>query len=154
MALKDVLAWLQDAEPATPATPPQRMGLQPKPSIHAGCTPATPATPHPDVSEAANDAAPTQAPGADRWCWPHSDAMNSAELESFAARLARFVSTGMRAGAAESLADRLVKRDRDADDRVSCAECRHGRSTRCPDGAPLPRDVLHRCDGFSEGTTG
>jgi len=58
-------------------------------------------------------------------CWPNSTAMNGAELDTFTARLARFTTKGLSAPDAESLADKLVIRDRDTDDRVLCLECRH-----------------------------
>ena len=61
----------------------------------------------------------------DRWCWPHSTAMNGAELDLLAARLARFTDKGVSQGDAEALADKLVIRDRDSDDRALCLECRH-----------------------------
>lgn len=48
----------------------------------------------------------------DRWCWPHSYAMNTEEIDTFAQRLAAFTSLGMNLNDAEALADRLVIRDR------------------------------------------
>lgn len=39
--------------------------------------------------QAANDPAAAM-PDLDRWCWPHSAAMNGAEIDTFTARLARF----------------------------------------------------------------
>ena len=48
----------------------------------------------------------------DRWCWPHSSAMSTAEIDAFTARLARFT-------------DKLVTRDRDNDSRQLCLECAH-----------------------------
>lgn len=51
--------------------------------------------------------------------------------------------------AAESQAEQLRLRDLDGDDRRLCAECHHGRSSRCPDGEPLP-GVLQRCPAFKE----
>lgn len=90
---------------------------------------------------------------ADRWCWPHSEAMNTAELAALAARRDRLMRWGWSADDAEALADRLTLNARDThDDRRSCADCRHGRLHRCPDGAPLPADLLHRCGGFGEHT--
>ena len=59
---------------------------------------------------------------------------------------------------AETLAERLVRRDREVDDRVSCTDCRHYRPGRCGNhnAAGLQsRDVGHdlaamlqRCPGF------
>lgn len=36
--------------------------------------------------------APT--PDPDRWCWPHSPAINTSEIDTFTARLARFTDKG------------------------------------------------------------
>jgi len=104
----------------------------------------------------------------DRWCYPDSTAMNGAELDLLAARLARFTDKGVSQGDAESLADKLVIRDRDSDDRALCLECRHmagyGRASwRCGNwqaagvaisqrDSQLPGDLvfqLQRCPGFA-----
>jgi len=61
----------------------------------------------------------------DRWCWPHGAAMNTAEIDTFTARLARFTDKGMPLDDAEALADKLVMRDRDDDHRRLCLECAH-----------------------------
>jgi hypothetical protein len=61
----------------------------------------------------------------DRWCWPHSPAMNSAEIEIFLTRQSRFVSLGLELEDAEKLADKLVFRDRHLEDRKFCFECCH-----------------------------
>ena len=112
---------------------------------------------------AANDAAPDP----DRWCWPASDAMNTAELETFTTRLARFTAKGMTIADGEVLADKLVIRDREHDNRHSCIECTHlagaggwrcgnwqsaGVANRARD-AQLPTDLvnlLQRCNGFKD----
>ena len=44
----------------------------------------------------------------DRWCWPHTIAMNSAEINTFKARLARFTDKGLTLEDADELADKLV----------------------------------------------
>jgi hypothetical protein len=112
---------------------------------------------------AANDPAPDP----DRWCWPHSTAMNTAELDLFAARLERFTDKGVIQIEAEGLADKLAYRDRDSDDRRLCLECTHlagyGQSSwRCANwqaagvaikarDAKLPVELtrkLQRCGGF------
>jgi len=104
----------------------------------------------------------------DRWCYPDSTAMNGAELDLLAARLARFTDKGVSQGDAESLADKLVIRDRDSDDRALCLECRHmagygPASWRCGNwqaagvaisqrASQLPGDLvfqLQRCPGFA-----
>ena len=104
---------------------------------------------------------------ADVGCWPASAAMTGREIDTFTMRLSRFTGKGVTADDAERLADKLVIRDREKDDRRLCLECLHlggyGRqSWRC--GAwqaagvairQLPADLvlqLQRCNGFSEGT--
>ena len=117
---------------------------------------------------AANDSTPDP----DRWCWPHSDAMNTGEIDTLTGRLARFTDKGLELDGAELLAellaDKLVKRDRDLDDRRMCLECAHlaGEKSRvwgCANArraglaaisqiAPLAAALVHqlqRCDGFS-----
>ena len=117
---------------------------------------------------AANDPAlVTQDP--DRWCWPHSQAMNTSEIETFTARLARFTDKGLSLDDGEALADKLVQRDRESDDRRLCLECFHlsgqsGKALDCRNWqvakvASRARDAqlsaalvcqLQRCDGFKE----
>lgn len=105
---------------------------------------------------------------ADRWCWPKSSAMNGAEIDTFAVRLHKFTDKGLPRADGELLADKLVVRDRDQDDRQVCLECRHfaghgADSWRCGNwqaagvairsrDAQLPTDLvvqLQRCDGFT-----
>ena len=111
---------------------------------------------------AANDPAPDP----DRWCWPHSSAWNTSEIELFNRRAALFVRRGASDTEAERLADALVQRDRDEDDRHTCMECRHlqghapwrcgnwqaaGVAVRAGD-AGLARSMamqLQRCPGFA-----
>ena len=116
-----------------------------------------------------HDSSITLAEDADRWCWPNSSAMNSAEIDTFALRLARFTDKGLSLEDAEALADKLMARDRDLDDRRICMECRHlsdfgHGSWRCGNwkaarvaihsrDAYLAADLvvqLERCDGFTE----
>jgi len=104
----------------------------------------------------------------ERWCWPHSSAMNGAEIDTFAARLHKFADKGLARNDGETLADKLVLRDRDQDDRRVCLECKHfaghgAVSWRCGNWqtagvairsrvAQLPADLvvqLQRCDGFT-----
>jgi len=100
----------------------------------------------------------------DRWCWPHSVSMSGPEIEKFTARLERFNYFGIYGGVAEILADRLVVRDREDDDRSLCLECAHlrrvlscvnsrnaGISIQHSD-SKLPSDFviqLQRCPGFN-----
>lgn len=107
----------------------------------------------------------------DCWCYPYSTAMNGNEIDLFTARLHRFTDKGLTRTDGEALADTLVNRDREADDRRSCLECRHlsgfgHTSWRCgnwqaagvairPRDTQLPADLvlqLQRCDGFATAT--
>ena len=108
---------------------------------------------------------------ADVGCWPASAAMTGREIDTFTMRLSRFTGKGVTADDAERLADKLVIRDREKDDRRLCLECLHlggygagswrcgawrgaGVAIRARDNQ-LPADfvsLLQRCDGFSEGT--
>jgi hypothetical protein len=103
----------------------------------------------------------------DRWCCPHSSAMNGAEIDTFAARQYRFTYRGLPRAQADALADKLAVRDREHDDRRVCLECKNlagyapaswrcgnwqnaGIATRSSD-SQLPADFavhLQRCDGF------
>ena len=113
-------------------------------------------------------AANEPAPDLDRFCWPHSTAMTGREIDTFMARLSGFTDKGIRFNDGEALADKLVTRDRETDDRRVCLECRHftgdgAASWRCgnwqaagiplhPHKAQLPADLvvqLQRCDGFT-----
>jgi len=105
----------------------------------------------------------TEMHGSDRLAWPYSTAMNDAELETFAARLVRFTDRGLILADGELLADKLVIRDREGDDRRVCLECLHLQHGRCGDwqvagvairsrDAQLSPDLvlqLQRCDGFA-----
>ena len=121
------------------------------------------------VQKAGGDPAAANAPDAnpDRWCYPYSAAMTGRAIDTFTARLARFTDKGAALDMAESLADKLVIRDRDKDDRRICLECSHlagyAKSWRCGNwqragiaiqsrDAGLPGDLVHllqRCDGFT-----
>jgi hypothetical protein len=104
---------------------------------------------------------PTEPPNPDRYCWPHSPAMNTHELDLMAQRLERFTAKGLSYTDAEGLADSLMQRDRDGDDRRTCWECAHLRgyhTQRCSNHtqAGMPPDglavavvaLLKRCSGF------
>ena len=114
---------------------------------------------------AANDPAPDP----DRWAWPHSQAMTGREIDTFTVRLHFFTGRGLVAHDAERLADKLVTRDRESDDRRLCLECLHlaghgATSWRCANwqragiatqarDAGLPGDLvrkLQHCSGFKE----
>ncbi|WP_062469499.1 hypothetical protein [Variovorax boronicumulans] len=99
----------------------------------------------------------------DRDCWPASDAMTGVEIDRFTARLARFTDNGLPLVEAEALADRLVIRDRDGDDRRLCLECAHLSGRRCGAwqhaavGEPVVSTallaLLQRCPAFDSGRT-
>lgn len=154
---------LRGAATATPATFATHSPYTP-PTV---ATVATVAVAKPE-KVAANDPAPDP----DRWCWPHSTAMTGREIDLFTARLARFTDKGVIHGEAESLADKLVIRDRETDDRRLCLECTHlhgygATSWRCGNwqaakvahrarDAQLPADLvlnLQRCDGLTNACT-
>lgn len=105
----------------------------------------------------------------DRWCWPQSSAMNGAEIDTFVARLHKFTGKGLACNDGETLADKLLLRDREQDDRRVCLECWHfaghgAGSWRCCNwqaagvaihsrDAQLPAILvvqLQRCDGFTD----
>lgn len=102
----------------------------------------------------------------DSYCWPHSTAMNAAEIELFGKRKQLFLAKGLDEDAADALADKLVGRDRDRDDRRVCLECSNLKGfsrLRCSnwrvadlciseDNTSVGMDfaaLLQRCDGFS-----
>lgn len=99
----------------------------------------------------------------DRHSWPHTTAMNTAEIGAFTERLHLFTRHGLDYTEAETLADGLVARDRDQDDRRLCLECLHLRgcdtSWTCNQWrraglavSGVPAEVvklLQRCEGFN-----
>ncbi|VTU20132.1 hypothetical protein SRS16CHR_02581 [Variovorax sp. SRS16] len=97
----------------------------------------------------------------DRWCWPHSDAMTGAEIDRMQTRIAIFDRRGFRHDDAEALADKLVLRDREGDDRRICLECsklQRGMVCSVPAAAGAGRAVaplvrlLQRCPAFEVAT--
>lgn len=113
-----------------------------------------------DESAAANDSKPDP----DRWGWPHSSAMNGGEIYTFTGRLHQFTRRGLAETEAESIADKLVIRDLESDDRRLCLECLHlksGAGLGCCNqwrsaglgAAGVPAELvrqLQRCDSFKE----
>lgn len=82
------------------------------------------------------------------------------EAEALAAdRRARLMRWGWPEADAEALAVRLARRDREADPRVSCTDCRHFKPGRCgnhrnanlqaPDVGRDLAGTLQHCPGFS-----
>ena len=86
-------------------------------------------------------------------------AWSDADTARFDDRRARLLRWGWPEPEAEKLADRLVRRDREADPRVICAECQHFRPGHCGNhrraglqSAEVGRDLaalLQRCPGFN-----
>jgi len=78
---------------------------------------------------------PAELSDPDRWCWPHSSAMTGLEIDTMVERTALFNRRGLPALQADLLADKLVTRDREGDDRRLCLECTHlrraGGAMRC-----------------------
>lgn len=125
------MSWLarlkNQKAPDTHATKPTKPPEQADGAGFVGFV-AYPPTPFQKIEAseaAANDATTTPAADPDRWCWPHSTAMNGQEIDTFTARLASFTNKGLSLADAERTADRLVIRDREGDDRALCLECTH-----------------------------
>lgn len=76
------------------------------------------------------------------------------EMARLQSRQARFKASGVGEIAAQAVAWRLIERDRDRDDRRSCAECRHQSYEHCRKGlfpvGGFGIEILHRCRGFTE----
>ncbi|WHZ12086.1 MAG: hypothetical protein OJF60_002527 [Burkholderiaceae bacterium] len=108
--------------------------------------------------EGVNDAELAKPADSDRDCWPNGPAMNTGEIERLEARVELFRRRGLSADLAAAMADKLVKRDREGDDRVLCLECSNLRGRRCTawEQAGITPDVrdlltrLQRCPGFAE----
>lgn len=87
-------------------------------------------------------------------------AWTDADIARFNKRRAQLIRWGWTEADAEKLSDLLVQCDRDADDRVSCADCRHYRPGHCGNHRraglktlDVGRDLaatLQRCPGFAE----
>ena len=100
----------------------------------------------------ANSSPAESGPDLSAVAWTESD------IDRFLARRARLLRWGWPEPEAEALADRLVRRDRELDARMSCTDCQHYRPARCGNhrraGLSTPdvgRDLaamLQRCPGF------
>jgi len=85
-------------------------------------------------------------------------AWTASEIARFLKRRTKLVRWGWAALDAEGLAERLVLRDRDQDERVNCTDCGHFQPGRCGNhtcaglsASALSRDfasLLQRCAGF------
>jgi hypothetical protein len=88
---------------------------------------------------------------AGQWCrsgWVWSEI----ETQTFLVRMVQFHALGLPEALAEKLADHLVARDRDGDDRHLCVECRHCRpGLRCAKQFAVLEE-LQRCDHFATAT--
>jgi len=118
---------IREVATATPATVVTDAG-QEVPSVARVATVAVASLSRQQIEaseSAANDTTTAPATDPDRWCWPHSEAMNGREIDTFTMRLSRFTDRGLSLADAEQQADRLVIRDRDGDDRGLCLECAH-----------------------------
>ena len=92
----------------------------------------------------------------------HAGGWDDAEIARFVALVALFMRRGINATDADDLAERLTLRDREADDRVICAECSHYRVGRCGNhrraglsGPDVGRDLavmFQRCPAFKGNT--
>lgn len=90
----------------------------------------------------------------------YSAAWTDVDISRFLDRHARLLRWGWPEPEAVKLADRLARRDRERDDRVTCSDCLHYRPGRCDNhrqaaltAASIGKDwatLLQRCDGFSE----
>ncbi len=157
------MKWLQRLKSATTtntdATKPTEPGFVGSVACPVAPSEKFSASQQPPANEASADP--------DRWCWPHGPAMSTTEIDTFTARLARFTDKGLPLANAEALADGLVKRDREMDDRRLCLECVHlqggtgrwrcgkavaaGVGLRAADGQ-IPSDLAHQqqhCAGFT-----
>ena len=190
MSLKSLMEHLQSRSADTPDTYEKIMGYPRKSPNDAGCTLDTSdtlrlnitreisqvrrleKTPGPLASLVQYVLEDVQRPGIaepanalakhfDRWCWPNSSAMNTSEIEVFTQRAHQFNQRGLAQHDAEKLADQLVSRDREGDDRRLCLECEHfgrPRAWRCQQwqraglGAKeVPAELiqqLQRCQAF------
>lgn len=86
-------------------------------------------------------------------------AWTAEDIAAYFDRRARLLRWGWSEADAEGLAERLVKADRDHDERVSCTDCRHYRPGRCGNHGraglatvDVGRDMvtlLQRCPGYA-----
>ncbi len=97
----------------------------------------------------------------ERDTWPYTPEMNAREVSAFKVRQALFTDKGVNHDKTERLADRLIRRDREGDDRRLCLECTHLQGAgrwRCGNWiqADVARDglardlvlMLQRCPGY------
>lgn len=81
--------------------------------------------------------------------WPATAPWSDIEIRRFLKRVGLFERRGLPTNDAEALADSLVLRDRDRDDRRCCVECDSlQQSGTCFRSLPISRTQLVRCFGF------
>ena len=93
--------------------------------------------------ETANDV-----PDPDRWCWPHSGAMNGAELAVMSVRIERYSRRGIEEAHAERLADLMKDCDRQSCGLRLCLDC-----TQLVGNGPW-RCLSHRTSGVARDLPG
>jgi hypothetical protein len=162
------MSWLDrlknENTPGTHATKPTKPNSRDEKAGFVGFV----AYPHAHIqkSQAADEGGiNTDSTTQDAYCWPRSDACNGSELATMATRLERFARIGMDVDQAEKLADKLLTRDRESDDRNACVECSslnggtggwrcmalRQRGARDP-GLPMDYvSMLTRCPSFTDG---
>ena len=137
------------------------------PDTHAGGFVGFVAHPQGHIQKFDGEVASLETPAAnapaidpDRYCWPHSSAMNGQEVDTLMARQALFMERRASPQDAERMADKLLSRDRGDDERRLCLECRHlrGEGTyRCGNAraaglhTDLARELvltLQHCHGY------
>lgn len=169
MSARSLLERLKQSESVTPVTPAQIAGVTPRPANSLGCTPVTPVTPQINNSQSDREAAFEERAAileyeagltreeAERQArqMTHAELFgywSESEVETAIQRTGDFIRRGVPDRLADMLACRLVQRDRDQDDRRSCAECRAFRNGECIQGkVPVCGggvEVLHRCKTF------
>lgn len=128
--------------------------------LDATATPATPATHKPEIARTVATVATVAVAGGLNPKMERANvglahtAYTEQETALYAARLQSFQGKGIADDAASTLANRLTQRDRQGDDRRSCAECDGFYAGRCKRHlSPIGESTiqtLHRCKGFRE----
>lgn len=169
MSVRSLLDRLKQSESVTPVTPEKIAGVTPRPANSLGCTPVTPVTPQINNNQSDREAALDERAAileyeaglsrveAERQArlMTHAELFgywSELEVETAIQRTCDFVRRGVPDRLADMIACRLVQRDRDQDDRRSCAECRAFQDGACIKGkAPVCGggvEVLHRCKTY------
>ena len=171
MSLETLLQRLNAEGAVTPVAPRYPDEVTPKPAPVLACTPVTPVTPKQLHSQGDWDAAFQERAAileydaglsrddAERQAWQMTEAERTGywseeEVATAKHRTADFVRRGVPERVGDLIACRLVQRDREQDDRRSCAECHALHDGACILGrSPVGGDgvlALHRCGDFIE----